>query len=186
MNPRPKQKEKHAKPNKNKNTKIAIREFKPRPPETTEARLAGSLFGCTPGRQPSRQKKLSKTPPKQNTTKRTGRDLNPRPKTKTKRETRPVRFVVFCVGGVFGAFFWRLGCRPGVHPNSKPAKRAAVVSGGLGFNSRIAVFVFLFLFGFACVSFCFGLGGFKSRPVRFVVLDQQPEINLRSGAINLR
>ena len=32
---------------------------------------------------------------------------------------------------------------------------AAVVSGGLGFNSRIAVFVFLFLFGFCVFLFLF-------------------------------
>ena len=69
---------------------------------------------------------------------------------------------------VFDSFLGDLRCRPGFHPNSKPAKRAAVVSGGLGFNSWIAVLVFLFLFGFACFSFCVGLG-FKSRPVRFVV-----------------
>ena len=35
MNPRPHQKEKHAKPKKNKNTKTLIRELNPRPPETT-------------------------------------------------------------------------------------------------------------------------------------------------------
>ena len=92
LNPRPKQKEKHEKPNKNKNTKTAIRELNPRPPETTAARLAGLLFGCTPGRQRShRGGELPKTPQTQNTTKRTGRDLNPRPKTKTKRETRKTK-----------------------------------------------------------------------------------------------
>ena len=79
-----------------------------------------------------------------------------------------MRFVVFRVGGVLIVFIWQLGCRPGVHPNSEPAKRAAVVSVGLELNSRIAVFGVLALVWFCVFLFCFGLG-FKSRPVRFVV-----------------
>ena len=73
-------------------------------------------------------------------------------------KSRPVRFVVFLVGGVFNGFLslW-LRCRPGVHPNSKPAKRAAVVSVGCwswvqlpdrSFGVLVFVWfcVFLFLF----------------------------------------
>ena len=146
-------------------------------------RFAVRVHPRTKARPP---KKISKTPPTQNTTKRTGRDLtqNPRPKTtgpsrrplcSNKRavvsgglgfNSRIAVFVVFCVGGVFDSFFWRLGFCSGVHPNSKPGKCASVVFGGLGF---VLVFLFLFFFGFACFFFFwFGLG-FKSRPVRFVV-----------------
>ena len=43
---------------------------------------------------------------------------------------------------------------------------AAVVSGGLGFNSRIAVFVFLFLFGFCVFLFLFWSWVLGSNPVQ--------------------
>ena len=43
---------------------------------------------------------------------------------------------------------------------------AAVVSGGLGFNSRIAVFVFLFLFGFCVFLFLFWSWVLGSNPAQ--------------------
>ena len=92
LNPRPDQKKRNTrnqKQNKNTNTKTAIRELNPAK-TTKDDRSAFTRFAVRvhPGTEAKPPKKLSKTPPTQNTTKRTGRDLNPRPKTKTNRETR--------------------------------------------------------------------------------------------------
>ena len=96
-------------------------------------------------------------------------------------KSRPVRFVVFCVGGVFDSFFLAAWLMFWGAPEQQTGKCASVVFGGLGFNSRIAVLVFLFLFGFACFFFFVLVLGSNPAQCASWCLDQQPEINLRSG-----